>query len=615
MREFVVGTSGHIDHGKTSIIKALTGIDTDRLLEEKEKGISIDIGFSYIIEDDIKVGVIDNPGHERFIKNMLTGVSNLDYVLLVIAADDGIMPQTVEHFNILKSLNITNGLVVLNKVDKVDESRINEVVKDIKKFTTNSFLENSKIVQTSIMNEESIITLKNEILKELVSIKNKKSTNSFFRMAIDRCFTIKGHGTVITGTTLGSVKIGDKLEILPHNVLVNVKNIQNHNKDVITLDAHNRCALNITYNDKVKFRRGDVIASPNTLSNSKLIDVKITAMSKVKNGMKVRVHHHAKEVIARLKLLDSDVLELDQTGYAQLILEEEIIALNNDICIIRSLTPVTTIASALIINIDAKSVKRFDQKHLNLLKNIDDLDVSDVIDTIIKENSKNFNTVENTMNLIVSYANYEQVFNSMNTYRIINNTVLHNDFLKSLKVDIENELNVYHENNKQKIGMNLSDLRAKYFSNAKNNVANSIIEELGFKLSGAFVSLPNFSASLSGEEENVRKKIIDLYMKEIYKPPTVDEVKKEFSDKKMFDNVFSFLTESSTLTRLDGNMFILTSALKNVEDYMMTLDKIELASVRDFTNSSRKYVVAILEYFDKMHITKRIDNYRVVIKK
>lgn len=622
MRNVIIGTSGHIDHGKTSLIKALTGIDTDRLKEEKEKGISIDIGFSYLNINNHNIGIIDIPGHEKFIKNMLAGASSIDICLFIVAADDGIMPQTVEHFDILNLLNIKHGIVILNKCDRVNEAVINKRINEIKEFTEDSFLQNTPIIQTSIYDSESIERLKNCIEETVINLESTNNSVNIFRMPIDRSFTIKGIGNVITGTTIGkNVNVGEKYEILPQKQLVTVKNIQSHGIDYDTLESNNRCALNISYNEKFTIKRGNVIATPNILSTTSIIDINLKCLKNskisIKNGQRVRLYHLANEVMARVKILEADQINKGETMFAQLILEKPIIALDNDTVVIRNFSPLVTIGGGNIINVNATSCKRFDQGYLKQLN--EQLENNDLkrLENIILEHSHSFLTYEQLEQYLVNIDNYKQIINNDLNEKLvhINRSVIHKDYLVNKENEVETYLQSFHQKNPFVSGENLTQVKKQFFPNIKNNDVNEILKLMNFKIDSNLISLKDFNIKLSEEEVIVRSIIIKKYKKAGYTLQKVDDIKSQINNKVVFDNVFKLLTQNGTLIHIENDLFLLNHLYNDLIASLEQMDKITLSDVRDLTNSNRKSVVAILEYLDRKLITKRIENYRVLIKK
>ncbi len=621
MRNYIIGTSGHIDHGKTSLVKALTGIDTDRLKEEKEKGISIDIGFSYVDFESHRIGVIDIPGHEKFIKNMLAGASGVDICLFIVAADDGIMPQTVEHFDILNLLNIKTGIIVLNKCDRVDNETIQIRKEELREFTKNSFLEDAPIVQTSIFDDETIQNLKNEIKITLDKLDENIDEENIFRMPIDRSFTLNGIGHVITGTTIGKdVHVKDKLEILPQRTIVTVKNIQSHGEDKESLGSNNRCALNITFNEKIKIERGNVIATPNMLSATTIIDVKINCLknseNEIKNGQRVRVYHLANEVMARVKLLDCDKLKPGEEGFAQLMLEKEIIALDLDVVVLRNYSPLTTIGGGTILNVRTQSVKRYNKDYIEKLKDQTENSTDNRLENIVYAQSSKFPTIKQLEPLLANVINFEESINNDLDfkYKMFNDSIIHIKYYNELQNSIQEYLNEFHENNPFKMGENISVIRSKFFDKIKNNLTNLVLKDMNFKIIDTTISLSDFSIKLNEEEEIVKTLIIKSYKRELYRLTKVDEIKEKIKNKESFDNVFTLLIKDKTLIRIENDLFMLDTTLNEIIEFIQTKDIIELNDLKEFTQTGRKNVIALLEYCDKNKITRRVDNYREVIK-
>ncbi len=622
MRNYIIGTSGHIDHGKTSIIKALTGIDTDRLKEEKEKGISIDIGFSYLDFNNRRLGIIDIPGHEKFIKNMLAGASGVDICLFIVAADDGIMPQTIEHFDILNLLNIKHGIIVLNKCDRVDEQTIALRKQELREFCQNSFLADSTIVETSIFDEKSIENLKSAINDTILLIEATAPESTVFRMPIDRSFSLKGIGHVITGTTMGAnVNVGDKLEILPQKTLVTVKNIQSHNENKPTLSSNNRCALNINFNEKITIKRGNVIATPNMLFSTQIIDVNLECLKNskyaIKNGQRVRVYHLANESMARVKLMDSNELKQGETGIAQLVLEKPIIAINDDVVVVRNYSPLVTIGGGKIINVKATSAKRFDEQYLKKINKNDNLDDVAKLENIIYDLSSKYLSYSELEPHLISIPNYQDIINNqlINQTVTIGDSIIHKRYIEELEQSLKEYLTTYHQDNPYKLGESIANIRQKFFAGVKNTIVRQMMEMMDIKVTSDAVMLNDFQVQLSQEEQVVRQIVIKNYRKEGYKLAKVDAIKDKINNKSAFDDVFKLLVQDGTLIRMDGDLFILSGMFDELIEYMKTLDKIELSDVRDYANTNRKSVIAILEYCDKNKITKRVGDYRVIVEK
>ena len=399
MKNIIIGTAGHIDHGKTTLIRALTGRETDRWEEEKRRGITIDLGFTYFdLPDGNKAGIIDVPGHEKFIKNMLAGVIGMDLVLLVVAADEGIMPQTDEHINILNLLGIKKGIVVLTKYDLVDKDWLELVKEDIKEDLKDTFLENAPVVEVSSVTRYGLDKLIDTICKLTKDEVEERDINTIPRLPIDRAFSITGFGTVITGTLIsGKLKKGDEVEIFPINKICKIRNIQVHSKDEEYAYAGQRTAINLSNIKKTDIYRGCVIAPINSMKNTMMLDVKLNLLKNsrriVENRSRLHLYTGTSEILCRVVLLDRDELSPGESCYAQLRLEEEIAVRRGDKFIIRFYSPMETIGGGEIIEPVPTKRKRYDENLIEELKIKEKGSNTDVIEKIIKEYSKQIPSV------------------------------------------------------------------------------------------------------------------------------------------------------------------------------------------------------------------------------
>ncbi|MDD5475689.1 MAG: selenocysteine-specific translation elongation factor, partial [Syntrophales bacterium] len=364
MKHIVLGTAGHVDHGKTSLVKALTDVDTDRLKEEKERGITIDLGFAPLkLDEDTFAGIVDVPGHERFVKNMVAGAAGIDMVALVIAADEGVMPQTREHLHVCDLLNVRRGLVAVTKTDLVDEEWLSLVIEDIRIFLEGSFLEGAPIIPVSSHSGSGLSDFV-DTLRRIVSEESTGKRPDFFRLPVDRIFTMKGFGTVVTGTLVGGkVTVGDTVTILPSGIATKVRGLQVHNESRVFAEPGFRTAINFQGLGKEAIRRGDIIAHPDIFEPSQRMDILLRhlpgAKRKLKHRAPVRFHAGTAEIMARLYFPDREDLEPGEETYAQVILEEPTAAMAGDHFVIRSYSPVTTIGGGRILDPLARKVKRF----------------------------------------------------------------------------------------------------------------------------------------------------------------------------------------------------------------------------------------------------------------
>ncbi len=367
MKHFVLGTAGHVDHGKTALIKALTGIDTDRLKEEKERGITIELGFASLhLPSGQTLGIVDVPGHEKFIKNMVSGAAGIDLVMMVIAADEGIMPQTKEHLHICSLLGISKGIVALTKIDLVEKDWLELVKSEISEFLQGTFLEGAPIVPVSAVKEEGLADLI-EALEATVSNIPEKADSGIFRLPVDRVFTMKGFGTVVTGTLVSDrIKSGEEIQILPEEITSRIRGIQVHNQPVEEAWAGQRTAINLQGIEKSAIKRGDVLARPETVRPSQRLDVFVEFLSSnsknLKNRTLVRLHTGTSEIIARVILLEKDEIAPGQKAFAQLVLANKDVVVAGDRFVLRSYSPITTIGGGQIIDPLPAKHKRLNSK-------------------------------------------------------------------------------------------------------------------------------------------------------------------------------------------------------------------------------------------------------------
>ena len=398
MKNVIIGTAGHIDHGKTTLIKALTGRETDTLEEEKRRGISINLGFTYFdLPSNKRAGIVDVPGHEKFIKNMLAGAAGIDIVLFVVASDEGVMPQTIEHLDILSFLNIKKGIIVLTKCDVVDNEFIELVKEDIREKTKGTFLENSEIVEVDSISKNGV----SELIKKIDDISNElddKNENSPARLNIDRVFSIKGFGTVVTGTLLeGKISIDDDLIIYPNKLKTKIRSIQVHGQDVKTAYAGQRTAINIANIKVEELKRGDVLASPNSLEESMMLDVKLSLVKHTNKNLKhwdrLRLYHGAREILCRVVPLDKDITKSGESCYAQLRLEESIVAKKLDSFVLRNYSPLETIGGGVIIDTKPKKHKKFDENVISSLKMKEKGELEVILEEYLKNNLKSYKRI------------------------------------------------------------------------------------------------------------------------------------------------------------------------------------------------------------------------------
>lgn len=395
MKHVIIGTSGHIDHGKTTLIKALTGRETDKIDEEKKRGISINLGFTFFdLPSGKRAGIIDVPGHEKFIKNMLAGATSLDVVLLIIALDEGIMPQTKEHLEILELLEVKKCIVALTKRDLVDEEWAEMIKEDIKNYLKSTSFKDATMIEVSSKTKEGLNELITEIDSAVEEIE-QKDKEGHFRLAVDRSFSVSGFGTVATGTILsGSVKLGDLVQINPSGIEARVRNIQVHDENVEIGEAGQRCALNLSGVTKEEVTRGMVVCTANTIEPSYMVDCKFRYLKSneknLVNRQRVRIYHGTSEIFGRIVLLDKEEVKPGEEVYIQLRLEREICAQKGDNLVIRNYSPMVTLGGGKIINPVAKKAKRFKEDYLNELKLMEKGSIEEIVENVVLSLSETF---------------------------------------------------------------------------------------------------------------------------------------------------------------------------------------------------------------------------------
>lgn len=629
----IIGTAGHIDHGKTTLIKALTGRDTDRWEEEKRRGITIDLGFTYFdLPDGNQAGIIDVPGHEKFIKNMLAGVIGMDLVLLVIAADEGIMPQTTEHLNILNLLGLKKGIVVLTKYDLIDAEWLELVKEDIKEALKDTFLENAPMVEVSSKTGYGIDNLVNVICKTTETEVEQRDLSTIPRLPIDRVFSITGFGTVITGTLIsGTLKKGDEVEIYPVNKISKVRNIQVHSHDAEKAYAGQRTAINLSNVKKTDLYRGCVIAPVNAMKNTMMLDVKLNLLKSsrriVENRSRLHLYTGTSEILCRVVLLDCDELSPGESCYAQLRLEQEIAVRRGDKFIIRFYSPMETIGGGEIIEPVPLKKKRFDDKLIEELKVKEKGSGTDVIEKIIRENSKNVPSISELAKLTA--LREDEIKNSIEvledeekitTFRLKNDIYLwHKSFEREIEEGIEKYLFDFHEKNKYQKGAKKSEVKSKFLPAIKQNVFDlaimSFVQKGMLKMDGEFVSLAYFSIQHDEAYEKTAvaaEKILEEAKFEFLKQ---DELIQRLNLHKS-EEIISLLIDEKKLVKIGElgitKIEIYDEAKNMLVNFITKNQKITAAEYRDLLNSNRKVAIGLLEHFDIIKVTRRVGNDRVL---
>jgi len=630
-KTLILGTAGHIDHGKTSLVKALTGIDTDRLKEEKERGITIELGFAHIdLPNDIKIGIVDVPGHEKFVKQMVAGVTGMDMVALVIAADEGVMPQTREHLEICKLLQVKTGLTVLTKKDMVDDDWLFLVESDVKDFLKGTFLENSKIVKVSSRTGEGINELKQEIFNIALNCP-AKDVSGPFRLPVDRVFTIKGFGTVVTGTSIsGQIKVGDPVEIMPKRLTSRIRAIQNHGVESERTNPGTRTAINLHGIEKEQIERGDVVATQGTLLPSFLLDLELHYLSSCEKVLKhrtpVRFHVGTTEIMGRI-LMGKEGIEPGSTEFVQVRLDNPVSVLRGDPFVIRSYSPVMTIGGGKILNSLAKKRKKTKSEHWNDMVLLSDEDPKAIILYHLKNSGyRGLTHSEISMRTAIFGKKLEKNIqmllgqNEIIQYESDGARFLSQFIYKNYLDKVLSELKNFHKINLLLPGMSKEELKNRIFPyGVEIKIYQKILSDLEkskqIKIEKDLVSVFSHVVLLKEDMEKIKNDMEIIFKRAGLETPSKDEAFKRFNDQKTSQEVFDILRREGVLLILKDNVILHKDNLKNISEkvinFLKSKGEINIADFKEISGGlSRKYMIPILEYLDNQKITIRVGDVR-----
>jgi len=635
MKHLVMGTAGHVDHGKTALIKSLTGVDTDRLKEEKERGITIELGFaSLTLPDGRTLGVVDVPGHERFVRNMVAGAAGIDLVVLVIAADEGVMPQTREHLHICTLLGIRKGFVALTKIDMVDEEWLELVREDVRMFLRGTFLEDAPVVPVSSLTGAGFPELLLTIGKTADEVEEGADVG-LFRLPVDRVFTIKGFGTVVTGTLVsGKVGTGEEVEISPVGLRARVRGIQVHNRSVETAEAGQRTAINLQGIDREMVERGYVLTGPGSLTASQRLDCVYRHLSgagrKLKNRTLVRFHTGTSEVMARMILLDRDELEPGEECCSQLVLEAPLTAVAGDRFVVRSYSPVTTIGGGVIVDPLPAKHKRSSAGVLREFQRLAGGEDEEKTAVILERAgiggiTEKLLVVRTGIRGRELRRRLEGMFSAKRVVLVDRDEmrVLSCPVYEAFQAEILRQLRGYHERYPLQEGLSREELRTtlgmgdgvgqKIFTMALRDLDKR--EEISAEKE--MIRLTGHRVHLKGEMEELREELSIVYRDGGLAPPTVREVLERFSDrKKEIAILIQVMTREGVLVRISEDLNFHRDALAKLrEDYRRLLIRdvqATPASFKELTGLSRKFIIPLMEYFDMTKLTMRAGDHRIL---
>lgn len=636
-KHYIVGTAGHIDHGKTTLSKALTGRETDRLKEERERNISIELGFApFNLPNGNQVSLIDVPGHERFIRHMVAGVGGIDLVLLVIAADEGVMPQTEEHLQIIKLLGIEHGIVVLTKKDLVDDEFLIMVEDEVKDALKDTSLSNAPIISVSGTSNEGIEDLKLLIQNHLSQIP-ERPTSGFFRIPIDRVFTLKGIGTVVTGTVYsGKVEAGQELEILPSNLKTRVRSLQVHSNSVSEAFAGQRVAINLTGVEIDNLNRGDSIVTRNQWEPSLRVDVEIKLLEDIdfslKHNSEIKFLIGTSEVIGTIVLYDRKEALPSETIYCQIKLDEPIISSRKERFIIRRPSPATTVGGGIIIEPNATKHK-FRQETIEQIEQKSKGTLEELLLYQLNTDKQKFLTLSDLSNLLILPENeLEEEINSLiQQDKIIefNDNVrfyASKDIFKQLNNQIDKHLSIYHEKYQMRFGQPKAEFTKQFFFNIKPKMIQEVLTYLEIlqliKINEEYISTYNYQPSLPEQLQQKAEKLEAEILKQGLTPDSWDELTKKLgiNDKEKVE-LYSFFLNLKKILKLTDKMVIHHKTFKKlraiITEHLIKEGKITLQDAKEILQVSRKFLVPLMELLDQEKITvlRQGQNYRELRKR
>lgn len=624
MRYVILGTAGHIDHGKSSLVKALTGIDPDRLKEEKERGITIDLGFADLsYPDGLTVGIVDVPGHERLVRNMLAGAGGIDLVLLVIAADEGIMPQSREHLAICDLLKIKSGLIAITKSDLVEKEWLELVTDEVKQFVQGTFLEGAEIIPVSSKTGQNLDLLKNKI-RDIALKVQPKPVKEIFRLPVDRVFTLKGFGTVVTGTVVsGTLSVEEPVEIQPSGIHTKVRGLHSHGKFIQTAYAGQRVAVNLQGVDKEALRRGDVVLTQRSVVPSRVLDARIELLNNVpelKNKSLVHLHISTSETIARVVLYNREELKPGESCYCQLRLDEPVVALSGDRYIIRRFSPVITMGGGTVLDPSPERRRRKDTTAD--LEVLEKESLSEKIAVKVKKAGlKGLDASSLTGWIRAEIPVLEESLRQLKSQRVLiqlNTTLMHRDVYRALSAGILGALETFHKENPLSPGMPKEELRAQMRINP-DIWGNWLSSMETVTVDREVVRVSNFRAA-SSDSSAASSKILEMLEKARFQPPTKEELSEALSlPLKLATDMLKLMGKEGTLVRINDSMYITASAYKELisllKAFFSKKPDMTVAEFRDILGTTRKYALPFLEYLDSNKITLRVGDVRKFLLK
>ena len=635
MKQIILGTAGHIDHGKTSLIKAVSGIDTDRLKEEKQRGITIELGFAALdLPDGQHVGIVDVPGHEKFVKNMVAGATGIDIVAMVIAADEGVMPQTREHMEICTLLGVRHGFVALTKTDMVDEEWLELAIDDIESFTRDTFLEDRPVVPVSSVTGDGLPQFI-ETLQTLCREVPERKQTGLFRLPVDRVFTMKGFGTVITGSLVsGKIAVGETIMIYPSGTKSKVRGVQVHGQSVNEALAGQRTAINFQGLDMTAVNRGDVLARPDSLSPSYMADLDFqylaSAAKPLKNRTRIRFHTGTSEIMGNLILLDREDLAPGEGAAVQVRLDTPVSLVKEDRYVIRSYSPVRTIGGGQVLNPIPTKHKRFRADITEALNALATLPPEEVIGFHARQAGFR-GTEHNELRLVTNLPDkkLDTVISALLSRRELimvdreRRLYVHADTYAYLRQMVLDQLQKYHGDNPLKAGMPREELRSKFPAHIHPKLAPQVLHQMDksgeLAAESDTIRLAAHKVSLAVDQSQLRTKIRQAYAEGGITPPYFKDICQSLQvDARTAKDVLHLLVEENRLVKVKEELYFQREVIDGLKDRLVTFlrDKgaITTPEFKDMAGASRKYVIPLAEYFDAVNVTIRVGDTRQLRK-
>lgn len=635
-KNIIIGTAGHVDHGKSTLIKALTGDETDRLEAEKERGISIEPGFSHLENqktksENLRLGIVDVPGHEKFVNKMLAAAGGVDLALIVIAADEGVMPQTLEHLAILDLLEVEKAIIVLTKIDLVEQEWIDLIELDLKDQFEGSFAEKSEIIRVDSESGKGIPELKDLIIKTALKMKKRKKSEIPY-YPVDRVFTLKGFGTVVTGTLFsGEISVGEELSLYPTEKSIKIRSLENHGKEVEKVEAGSRVGINISGLEKSEINRGDIIAAPDSLLKSKFFEAELQLLESlnftVKNGDSIHFHTASLDTTGKIYLYNKKEAFPGEKVYVKLVLTEEAALFFKQKYIIRRFSPMQTIGGGEILELDPPPRRKIsDQEIIADLESLKKSDLKQAVEIFIKKRNKSAAKIKflkkksglknNKLKNILKKLKAEEKIIEL----VKNKSYIHSQDFLEIKNKILKIINDYHQNFKLRSGIKKEELRSKLDFNLNKKEIDTLIKllvrEEVIKENNNLIAKFDFEISLNETLLEIKNKILKKYQQSLFTPPSREELIKKYEQGEM---VFDYLVKNQDLIRISSDLYFhqeIYSKLKRMlNNYFKKNESLSLGEFRDLIGSSRRYALALIQKLEELKWLTRKEDLRYPTEK